>query len=321
MPELRQPRNASVAEISRGAEPALAAKVPSVTVVIPAFNAAWCVGRAIESVLAQSFREVEVLVVDDGSTDDTAHTAGAYGPPVRVIRKRNGGMSSARNAGIREARARYIAFLDADDRWLPGKLARQVKLLEENPDIVFCAAVALLEDPHGRAMGQWACCQGAQGDLATIFANHSAVAGGASSVLARREAVLAVDGFDESLAGAEDTDFWIRLAALGAFRCVEEPLLVVLRRIDSVSRNLDHMRAGSLAMTRKNRHLLGPERRGAFWRHVYAGILCDYAKWEHREGRSARAIAHLLEALCRSPFGRGRLALSLMLAIARRQSF
>lgn len=307
VPRREMTRNASVGE-------------PKVSVVIPAYNAGWCVARAIASVLEQGIDEIEVIVVDDGSTDDTAAVVAGFGPPVRLVQKSNGGMSSARNAGIRETRGRFVAFLDSDDRWLPGKLLRQLDVLKAHPDVAFCAAVALLEDAEGQSVGTWGCGR-ADGDLVTIFANHSAVAGGASSVLARREAVLAAGGFDESLRGAEDTDFWIRLAAYGNFKCIPEPLVVVLRRRDSVSRNLDGMRAGSLAMTRKNRGLLPTRARGAFWREVYAGILCDYAKWEYREGRRAKAALHVLEALCRSPLRRGRLALSLLAGIARNESF
>ena len=292
---------------------------PTVSVVIPAYNSAWCVDQAIDSVLAQTYRDYEIIVVDDGSTDTTRDVVQRYGNAVRLISKPNGGMSSARNRGISEARGRYIAFLDSDDRWLPTKLACQVELLETHPDVVFCAAVATLEDPEGTRLGEWGCCRSAEADLENVFANHSAVAGGASAVLARTEAVCAEHGFDESLGGAEDTDLWIRLAARGRYVCIDEPLLIVLRRPGSVSRNLDAMRTGSLAMTRKNRALLPADKRGSFWRSVYAGILCDYAKWEYREGRTLHAVRHLGEVLLIAPVTRGRLAVSLLAAIALRQ--
>lgn len=299
--------------------PEVVAEAPCVSVVIPAYNAAWCVGRAIDSVLAQSFRDFELIVVDDGSTDGTATLLAAYGAALRVVTQANGGMSSARNAGIRAATGRYIAFLDADDRWLPDKLARQVALLEARPELAFCAAVASFEDPEGRCVGEWRGASGATAGISEVFAHHGAVAGGASAVLARQALVMELGGFDETLAGAEDTDLWIRLAGRGGFACLAEPLVVVLRRPGSVSSNRETMRRGALAMTRKNRRLLPAGQRHAFWRKTYAGLLCDYAKWAYRDGRQGAAIRDLAMALCLSPIGRGRLALGLLAAILRGQ--
>ena len=98
---------------------------PRVTVVIPCFNAARFLRETLESALNQSHAPIEVLVIDDGSTDQSAAIAASYGPPVRVISQTNQGESVARNRGIEEARGSWIAFLDADDIWLPEKLERQ----------------------------------------------------------------------------------------------------------------------------------------------------------------------------------------------------
>lgn len=148
-----------------------------------------------------------------------------------------------------------------------------------------------------------------------MFAAHALIAGGASSVLARREPVQALGGFDETLFGAEDTDLWIRLAACGGFACIPEALVVVLKRPGSVSRNRARMRAGALAMTRKNRHLLPADKQGAYWRALYAGTLCDYAKWACREGDRGAALADLARAFACAPVGRGRLIASIALAV------
>jgi len=288
---------------------------PTVSVVIPAYNAAWCIGRAIDSVLAQSFRDLEVIVVDDGSTDDTAKMLAAYGPRIRVVSKLNGGMSSARNAGIALARGPYLAFLDADDRWLPEKLSRQVELLDSRHDLSFCSTTATLESPEGETIGIWGCQRLANPSLADIFEHHAAIAGGASSVLARRELVVSLNGFDDKLFGAEDTDLWIRLASRGGYACIPEPLVVVLKRPGSVSRNRASMRQGALAMTRKNRPLLPPRQQGAYWRAIYAGILCDYAKWAWRDGDRTSAIRDLITAMALAPIARGRLAAALTVAM------
>lgn len=288
---------------------------PAVSVVIPAWNAAWCVGRAIDSVLAQDFADREIVVVNDGSTDDTAGVLAGYGDAIRVVTQANGGMSSARNAGIRGARGHYLAFLDADDHWLPGKLGRQMALMAQRPELAFCAATARFEDPEGKPAGMWECSGKPDAGVADIFAHHATVAGGASSVLARRELVQQLGGFDETLFGAEDTDLWVRLAALGPFACIADPLVVVLKRPGSVSRNRERMRAGAIAMTKKNRDLLPSTLRGGFWRQVYAGTLCDYAKWAYRDGALGTALRDLAGALRLAPLARGRLVASLALAM------
>lgn len=291
---------------------------PAVSVVIPAFNAGWCIRPAVDSVLAQTFTDFELIVVDDGSTDDTAQILCSYGDALRVVSQPNGGMSCARNAGIRLARGRYIAFLDADDRWLAPKLERQVTLLDERSDLAFCAATATLEDLDGEVLGTWACSATGTASVAEVFAAHALIAGGASSVLARRELVQTLGGFDETLFGAEDTDLWIRLAARGGFACIPETLVVVLKRPGSVSRNRQRMRAGALAMTRKNRHLLPTDKQGGYWRALYAGTLCDYAKWAYRDGERKAALADLARAFALAPLNRGRLIAGIARAVLTR---
>ena len=244
---------------------------PAVSVVIPAYNAGWCIRRAVDSVLAQTFTDFELIVVNDGSTDGTAQILSSYGDALRVVSQPNGGMSCARNAGIHLARGRYIAFLDADDRWLAPKLERQVTLLDERSDLAFCAATATLEDLDGKVLGAWACSTNGTASVAEVFAAHALIAGGASSVLARRELVQTLGGFDETLFGAEDTDLWIRLAARGGF--------------------------------------------GGYWRALYAGTLCDYAKWAYRDGERSAALADLARAFALSPLQRGRLIAGIARAV------
>ena len=109
----------------------------SISVVIPAYNSAAQLARALDSVLAQTRPAEEILVVDDGSTDATAEVARSYGDAVRLIAQANAGAAAARNAGIRAARGTWIAFLDADDEWLPDRLALQTDILDRRPDLVW----------------------------------------------------------------------------------------------------------------------------------------------------------------------------------------
>lgn len=293
---------------------------PVVSVVIPAYNAAWCLPRAIDSVLAQRGVAFELIVVDDGSTDDTRAVLHRYAGRLRTIGKPNGGLSSARNAGIAAARGRYVAFLDADDRWLDGKLAAQVALMEARPELVFCSTAARIEDPQGAPLGEWRCAGERLPALEAIFAANAFVAGSGSAVLVRREAFARAGNFDEGLRSLEDIDMWMRLAALGGYACIDQPLAVILKRPDSMSRNLDVMRGAAIAVMRKNRHLLPAARRGAFWREAYAAMLSDYAKWAWRSRRKGLALRDLAAGLCLAPLSRGRRTAGLLVAMLTGQA-
>ena len=106
---------------------------PRVSVIIPTYNRGWTLQAAMDSVLAQTYLDFELIVVDDGSSDDTAEILAAYGPEVKRIRQANAGVSAARNTGIRAARGELVAFLDSDDRWLPDKLKVQVDFFAVRP--------------------------------------------------------------------------------------------------------------------------------------------------------------------------------------------
>ncbi len=294
--------------------------LPAVSVVIPAYNAAWCVRRAVDSVLAQTFRDFELLVVDDGSTDDTAQVLGSYGPAVTVFQKANGGLSSARNAGIGAARGELIAFLDADDWWLPMKLERQVELMCSRPELGFCSTAARVVDPDGAVLNIWTGAQWQGSFLVHLFGTHGDVAGSGSAVVARRSLFGQVGGFDESLHSLEDIDMWMRLAAVSEYACVSEPLAAILKRPGSMSRNLEVMRASAIRVMRKNRDLLPLNLRGAYWRTCMASVYSDYAKWRYRQGQGLAAFLDVARVLALAPKKRGRLGLGLMKDIVLRRA-
>lgn len=284
-----------------------------VSIVMPAWNSAQTLPRAIDSVLEQTWPQREIIVVDDGSTDATLSVLAGYGDKLRIVSQPNRGPSSARNCGLREAQGQYVAFLDADDHWLPKKLERQVALLDAQPDIGFCSTATAVVDSQGEVVRNWPCRNAADPLLETLFMHSAAVSGSTSSVLARRELLLEVGGFDEHLRGFEDPDLWIRLAARTSYACIPDALTVVVRMPNSVSGNLDAMCAATLASFRKNRFLLPLDKRAGYWHAACAGALTDYAKGAYRLGQLGKALAWLLQALRHSPLGRGRLVLGLML--------
>jgi len=287
---------------------------PLVSVVIPAYNAARFIRRAVDSALDQTWQSREIVVVNDGSTDDTDRVLAEYGDSIRVIHKPNGGLSSARNRGIRESRGDYVAFLDADDYWLPEKLRRQVEALS-NPKIGFCSTRARLEDAAGNELGEWKCPLIEETLLKTLFLQNGSIPGSGSGVMVRRQLFDKIGIFDESLGSLEDIDMWMRLASVTDYRCIDEPLTVIIKQPGSMSTNLAVMRHSASRVMRKNRQLLCEKARGRFWRYSYAGMLTDYAKAEYRNGNTGKALALLARALFNSPIDRARLILGLALSM------
>lgn len=287
-----------------------------VSVIIPAYNAAGWVRRAVDSALAQTYPQREILVVNDGSTDTTAQVLAEYGNSIRVLTQPNGGLSSARNLGIREAHGELLAFLDADDYWLPEKLARQVACLQQDTGLGFCSTRTQVVSPAGEPTGTWDCPRMESTLLRTIFLRHASIAGSGSSVMARSELFNRAGVFDTQLRSLEDIDMWMRLAVLSDYTCIDDLLTVIVKSPDSMSGNLEVMRQSAILVMRKNRELLPRRDRGRFWQAAYAGMLTDYAKWELRNGRRASAVLHLLEALVRAPMSRGRLVMGILLTLA-----
>lgn len=293
---------------------------PRVSVIIPAYNAAWCIRRAVDSVLAQEYRDFELIVVDDGSHDTTAEILADYGVAVQIVRQPNGGLSRARNTGIAYAKGVYVAFLDADDWWLPRKLVRQVAQMEGHPELLFCSTTTTVLTPEGQRLPDWRCKPGEGSALACIFQANAHVAGSGSGVLARREVFTRAGGFDESLRSLEDIDMWMRLAALGGYACIDEPLTVIEKRTDSMSGNRAVMRESAITVMKKNRHLLPATMRTGFWRAAYASMLSDYAKWAYRQGHRGEALRDLLHGLALAPLSCGRPLGGLLLAMLLKQS-
>lgn len=197
--------------------------MPEVSVVIPAFNAAAFVVEAVESVLSQTFRDLEIILVDDGSTDDTLARVATFSGSVRTIRQVNSGVAAARNRGIDEAAGTYVAFLDADDTWKPQKLDRQLRVLRAMKSARASATAFEVTDERGLVVevrgGE------AQGALLRALLLKGNVVGTPSSVLAERSMLAEVGGFNPRLSQCADWDLWIRVSLRTEFAWVSEPLV------------------------------------------------------------------------------------------------
>jgi glycosyltransferase involved in cell wall biosynthesis len=186
---------------------------PVVSVIIPAYNTAKTLPRALDSVFSQSERNAscEVIVVDDGSVDDITAALAPYRDRVRFFRQDNAGASAARNNGARQARGRYLAFLDADDFWHPRKLELQLAAFQERPEISLCwvraarwseaGPDALSDPPPDLSRAQYV------SDFREIFMSPYF---GTPGVMMPREVFEGLGGFREDLESAEDVDLWLR---------------------------------------------------------------------------------------------------------------
>lgn len=205
--------------------------LPLVTVVMPVFNASATLAQALNSVLWQGYEAIEIIAVDDGSTDDSRELLAAYGDAVRVLHQSKQGPAAARNLALQHARGEYIAFVDADDVWLPGKLLSQVAYLQAHPDVsaVFGRFIRweastqerrFVEPPllaaYEEAAVRWRDqaelfkTTSLQGDLYADLLLDSVVH--IITALVRRSAIDDVHGFDASLNTGSDYDFWLRLS-------------------------------------------------------------------------------------------------------------
>ncbi|PLW81511.1 hypothetical protein CWI75_14840 [Kineobactrum sediminis] len=219
------------------------ASEPLVSVVIPAFNCDGCLSRAIKSVLEQTYTHFQCIVVDDGSTDDTAAVAASYGGNVKLVRQENSGVSSARNTGIEHASGELIAFLDADDCWHPSKLEKQVQLLQEHQDVVLVSTDLITYSPERLGSGSLASVTQPYGpdifeihsDFLPLFRNPYL---GTPSVMVRTHRAREVGGFDTTLPIGEDVDFFFRVCKGRCYAKIRQPLAIIHQRSGSLTRTL-----------------------------------------------------------------------------------
>lgn len=231
-----------------------------VSVVIPSYNRAYILDRAIESALSQTYPHVEVIVVDDGSTDDTEAVAARYGSRIRYVRQANGGVSAARNRGFAESRGEFVALLDSDDGWLPWKLAAQVAILQRDPaigmvwtdmiadraggEIVSTAYLRTMYSAHEYVRIEDMCerlgtladvLPGAPADMADrpFYAGDvfpAMILGNlvhTSTVVLRRDRLRDIGGFDETLRPAgEDYEFHLHTTSLGRVAFLDAPTIL-----------------------------------------------------------------------------------------------
>jgi glycosyltransferase involved in cell wall biosynthesis len=279
--------------------------VPQVSAIIPGYNYARYLGEAIDSVLAQTHPAHEIIVIDDGSTDDTPAVAQRYAGKIRYVRTENGGVSRARNTGIALATGDLVAFLDADDRWLPRKLERQVAALAAHPEAGLVHTGSRVFDQEGGTT----LCEFEPEAALDVHALIRCCSISASSVLIPRAVFEKVGAFDVALVGTEDWDMWLRIAA--AHRVVGCPGILVEYRSHgrSLSGNAERQFRNSMAALDKASRLHPgcAECRAALraartqMRREYFRKLTSLARAAFREHRAAEGWRLRLSAICHHP--------------------
>ena len=231
---------------------------PCISVIIPTYNRCWILKEAIDSVLSQEFSDIEIIVVDDGSNDDTAALLSAYGDQLTVIHQENRGVSAARNAGISIAKGKYIAFLDSDDMWLPEKLSCQVDFFQSHAQAEICQTDEIWirngirvnpKNRHKKPSGM-------------IFVPSLQLClVSPSAVMIKKSLFDEIGLFNEAFPACEDYDLWLRIALYYPIYLIERQLVVKRGgHDDQLSRNpgLDRYRIESIVRILE-RHRLTPQ--------------------------------------------------------------
>lgn len=264
-----------------------------VSVIIPTYNRSELLKKAVKSLENQSHQNLEIIIIDDFSTDDTAEVVEKMADDRIIYLKHsmNKGGSEARNTGIKRATGDYIGFLDSDDQWLPEKLEKQLKQFEGKPNVgVIYTGVQVVDEnnqPTRKIIPKF------RGDiLAKLFEfNHIDTT---SSVLVRKDVLNQTEGFDSSLPSCQDWDLYIRLAQVTEFDFVKESLVLFYHHSgERITTNINSVLSGHLSIFEKYRELAGKQRKSTFrrfaltiWKVIFRAGITDQNKETVKLSRS-----------------------------------
>ena len=210
--------------------------MPLISVVVPVYNGEKTIGETIESVLNQTFKDLELIIINDGSKDATLEIVSQIEDPrIKVFCYPNAGLSASRNRGISQATGEYISFIDADDLWTPDKLENQLKALQSNPQAALAYSWTNFIDEAGNFLRRGGYISVTGNTFATLLLVNFVENG--SNPLIRTHVFKEVGGFDELLRSAEDLDMWLRLAVRYDFVAVQKPQILYRMSANSMSSN------------------------------------------------------------------------------------
>jgi glycosyltransferase involved in cell wall biosynthesis len=281
-------------------KPTTLEKTPAVSVIVPTYNQALYITEALQSVLDQTFPDFELIVVDDGSTDETPEIlAGYHDPRIRVVRQPNAGLSAARNTGLRESSAPLITLLDSDDYFFPDKLAVLSAYLDNHPEIGLVSGGTQIVDQKGRPLRQ-VIKTPRNVDLFGLLSGNPFTP---SAVMFRREWCERVGAFDETLRACEDWDLWLRMAYKGcAFAWVEWLVAAYRYHQGQMTRESERMRKAMLLMLDKffSQPDL-PEDIKVYKNKSYASVMIKAAAYAYHNNEFSNGRLDLSEAIQLDP--------------------
>lgn len=213
-----------------------------VSIIIPTYNRADLIVKTIETVIKQTYHNFEIIVVDDGSTDNTEDVISKINDNrIRYIYQKNAGPSAARNNGIRNVRGEWIAFLDSDDLWMPEKLERQVKAITENPDvgIISCWFINVLSDGTESCPETRPIINEEYVKAILLFPDYISSLPNTSAMLVKKQCFEEIGLFDETMISKEDCEIWCKIAINYGFYCINEILYYYKRQEDNLSKITD----------------------------------------------------------------------------------
>jgi glycosyltransferase involved in cell wall biosynthesis len=292
---------------------------PLVSVVIPNYNYAAYLRQAIDSVLTQSYANVEVIVVDDGSTDDSAEVLDSYGDRIRWFRQKNSGVSVARNRGIEEARGKYIAFLDADDFWRPEKLAHQVPLFSNaSVGMVYCG----IEHINLQGQSLASITHGMRGHVLEDVAQLTIVGipAHSSTAVFRKSALDQLGGFDERISTSADWDMFRRVSCHFAVEFVPEALVLYRIHGSGMHLNVARMEHDMLLGFEKMFQDPAAAEIHPLRRRCYAKLYLTISGSYLQAGNRGRALQYALRSVVQSPAALGYVLMTPIRRIGRRLS-
>jgi glycosyltransferase involved in cell wall biosynthesis len=275
---------------------------PLVSIVVPAYNAALWIAETIRAVQAQTYQNWELLVIDDGSTDDTANVVHVFLTDSRVslIRQKNAGVSQARNAGIANARGAYIAFLDADDWWLNTNLERKVHVLNlPEIDFVFCDMLRFFQDSQTYSKPEEGYDENMLEHL--LLWDREVIPGIPSNVMVKRHCFESGLRFDPQFSTAADQDFAFHLVNQFRGKRIAEALVVYRILPESMSRNIARLESDHLGVYRKAA-TSGIFKSGFLKRRCFANLYVILAgNWWVQGNNKKRSMWFMLRAVCIHP--------------------
>lgn len=277
---------------------------PQVSIITATYNYGIYLPRAVESVIDQTFQDWELIIIDDGSEDQTRDVIKPYldDKRIRYIHTVNRGQPAAKNRGLIETKGRLIAFLDGDDSWFPEKLERQVKLITADPSLGVVYSRRAIISESGTFVGNDTAALHRGNILGLIFKDNFICF---SSAMVRREAFTTVGGFDESIPMAIDYDLWLRIAAKYSFDYIDDPMVYYRTGHANLSRrSLERLR---IALQIMNRFVNGQGGRkllpGKLKRKAYAETYAHLGELCMRTSKIASAKWYS-QALVTSPFSK-----------------